>query len=55
MMIKPRAHLLARLFESHDSDGFETIAYSYGVSAQDRMLNRLIEAVDEFYDVRDSA
>lgn len=46
------AHLFARLFQSHDSDRFETIAYSYGVSAQDKMLNRVIDAVDEFYDVQ---
>ncbi|MEZ7951347.1 MAG: tetratricopeptide repeat protein [Halioglobus sp.] len=44
---------MARLFELHDPDAFETIVYSYGVSAEDSMRSRLIEAVDEFYDVRD--
>lgn len=44
---------VARLFESHDHDAFETIVYSYGVSTEDSMRGRLIEAVDEFYDVQD--
>ena len=49
----PTMYLLASLLESHDSDGFKTIAYSYGLGEQDGMMNRLVQAVDEFYDVRD--
>jgi predicted O-linked N-acetylglucosamine transferase (SPINDLY family) len=46
-------HLMARLFELHDSDQFEVVVYSYGIHAEDKMRNRLKDAVNEFHDVRD--
>jgi protein O-GlcNAc transferase len=46
-------YLMARLFELHDSDKFEIVAYSYGHGANDSMRSRLRDAVGEFHDVRD--
>ena len=43
--------LMARLFELHDASQFIVHAYSYGVSAEDGMRQRLKEAVDVFHDV----
>ncbi len=44
-------YLMARLFELHDSSQFIVHAYSYGAGSNDSMRNRLIDSVDEFYDV----
>jgi predicted O-linked N-acetylglucosamine transferase (SPINDLY family) len=51
----PVAFLMAGLFESHDRNKFETIAFSFGPdanSAADTMRPRLKAAFDQFIDVR---
>jgi protein O-GlcNAc transferase len=44
--------LMAELFERHDRDRFEVIAYSYGPDDQSPMRARLMSAFDRFVDVR---
>jgi predicted O-linked N-acetylglucosamine transferase (SPINDLY family) len=47
------AHLTAGLFEEHDRERFELLAFSFGAQAlQDPMRKRLSEAFKEFVDVR---
>lgn len=44
--------LMAELFELHDKDQFEIIAFSYGIDDQSPTRNRLMQAFDQFIDVR---
>lgn len=46
-------YLMAGLFEAHDREAYEILAYSYGPDKQDTMRQRLVGAVDAFHDVRD--
>lgn len=48
----PVAHLAAELFERHDRNKFEVIAFSFGPPVQDAMRARLEGAFDQFIDVR---
>jgi protein O-GlcNAc transferase len=45
------AQLMAELFERHDRDRFEVIAYSYGPDDQSPMRARLMTTFDRFVDV----
>lgn len=47
------AHLTAELFERHDRERFEIIAFSYGPARDDAMRRRLVAAFDRFIDVSD--
>jgi protein O-GlcNAc transferase len=47
------AYLMAGLFELHDHRRFETIALSFGPHKDDAMRRRLVQAFDQFIDVRD--
>ena len=47
------ANLMARLFEEHDRERFEWIAFSFGPDIQDAMRQRLVAGFDRFIDVRD--
>ncbi len=49
------AHLMAQLFEEHDKDSFEWIAFSFGPDAKDPMRNRIAVAFDQFIDVRNQS
>lgn len=42
------AHLVAELFEMHDKNSFELIAFSYGRDANDAMRQRISAAFDQF-------
>jgi protein O-GlcNAc transferase len=46
------AHLAIDLFETHDRDKFEIIAYSYGHDDGSAMRQRLVRAFDTFIDLR---
>jgi protein O-GlcNAc transferase len=46
------AQLMAELFERHDRDRFEVIAYSYGPDDRSPMRARLASAFDRFVDIR---
>jgi len=50
----PVAFLIAGLFELHDRDRFEVIAFSSGPNVQDDMRRRLMKSFDRFIDVRDT-
>ncbi len=43
--------LMAGLFEQHDRDRFEIIAYCFGPDHDDAMRRRLIASVDAFHDI----
>ena len=45
------AHLMAELFELHDKNQFELLAFSYGLRQEDAMRRRLRLAFDEFIDI----
>jgi predicted O-linked N-acetylglucosamine transferase (SPINDLY family) len=45
------AHLLAGVYEAHDSNQFELFAFSFGPAAQDPLYVRLRSSFDHFYDV----
>ncbi|MBF0185528.1 MAG: tetratricopeptide repeat protein [Magnetococcales bacterium] len=45
-------HLMAELFEIHDRQRVETIAYSYGQDDGQTMRRRIIAASDQFVDLR---
>lgn len=47
------AYLTAELFERHDRDRFEIIAFSFGPAREDEMRLRLRKAFDRFIDVRE--
>ena len=46
------AYLMAELFERHDKNNFELIAFSFGPDLKDKMRQRLSKAFDQFVDVR---
>jgi len=46
------AHLMAELFERHDKDRFECVAFSFGPDRLDAMRHRMMAAFDKFLDVR---
>jgi predicted O-linked N-acetylglucosamine transferase (SPINDLY family) len=46
------AYLMAELFELHDKNRFELVAFSFGPDTQDPMRQRLSTAFDRFIDVR---
>lgn len=46
------AYLMAELFERHDKNSFELIAFSFGPDKRDEMRQRLSKAFDQFIDVR---
>ncbi len=46
------AQLMAELFERHNRDRFEVVAYSYGPDDNSPMRARLISAFDRFVDIR---
>jgi protein O-GlcNAc transferase len=45
-------HLMAELFERHDRDRFELVAFSFGRDAPDDVTKRISDAFDQFLDVR---
>ena len=45
------AYLTAELFETHDRDRFEVIAFSFGPEGEDEMRRRMRAAFDRFHDV----
>lgn len=45
-------HLIAELFERHDKDRFELVAFSFGRNAPDDITKRVAAAFDKFLDVR---
>jgi predicted O-linked N-acetylglucosamine transferase (SPINDLY family) len=45
-------HLMAELFESHNKDKFELIAFSFGPDNQDESRQRAFLCFDQFVDVR---
>lgn len=49
------AYLTAELFELHDRDRFEVVAFSLGPDRDDEMRRRLSAAFDRFIDVRDKS
>lgn len=49
----PVSYLTAELFELHNRDRFELIAFSFGADTQDSLRKRLELAFDRFVDVKD--
>ncbi|MGQ0709286.1 MAG: O-linked N-acetylglucosamine transferase, SPINDLY family protein [Rhodoferax sp.] len=49
----PVGHLMAGVFEHHDKNRFETIALSLGIDDGSRLRARMLQAFDQFIDVRD--
>ena len=47
----PVAYLIAELFELHDRNAFEIVAFSMGPSTQDDMRLRLVKAFDQFIEI----
>ena len=47
------AHLMVQMFEHHDSNRFETFAFSFGPANHDPMQQRLRAAFDHFFDVKE--
>ena len=47
----PTTCLIAELFELHDREKFELIAFSFGPEYQDVMRERVVAAFDQFHDV----
>jgi predicted O-linked N-acetylglucosamine transferase (SPINDLY family) len=45
------SYLTAQLFETHDKEKFETIAFSFGPNKPDEMQARLAQSFDQFIDV----
>ena len=45
------AYLMAELFERHDKEKFELIAFSFGPETKDEMRTRISQAFDHFIDV----
>ena len=45
-------HLMAELFESHNKNKFELIAFSFGPDNQDEWRQRVLMCFDQFVDVR---
>ena len=46
------AYLMAQLFEEHNKQQFELIAFSFGPEVKDQMRTRVAAAFDQFIDVR---
>ena len=44
-------YLVAELFEQHDKEKFELIAFSFGLDKNDEMRNRVKKAFNRFIDV----
>ena len=51
----PVSYLTAELFESHNRDQFEIIAFSFGLNTQDPMRQRLEKGFDQFIDLREKS
>ena len=51
----PVSYLTAELFELHNRDQFEIIAFSFGIDTQDPMRKRLEKGFDRFIDVREKS
>lgn len=51
----PVSYLTAELFESHNRDQFEIIAFSFGLNTQDHMRQRLEKGFNQFIDVREKS
>jgi predicted O-linked N-acetylglucosamine transferase (SPINDLY family) len=49
----PTAHLMAELFECHNKNQFELVAFVYGRNTPDEMRKRLEQSFDQFIDVND--
>ncbi|MDZ4263955.1 MAG: tetratricopeptide repeat protein [Pseudomonadota bacterium] len=47
------AHLMVQMFERHAPARFETFAFSFGPPSDDPLRQRLIDAFDHFFDVKD--
>ena len=45
-------HLMAELFECHDKNNFELIAFSFGPDTQDQWRQRVFLCFDQFVNVR---
>jgi len=48
-------HLMAELFECHDKNKFELIAFSFGPDQQDEWRQKAISSFDQFIDVRSNS
>jgi protein O-GlcNAc transferase len=51
----PVSYLTAELFELHNRDQFEIIAFSFGLNTQDSMRHRLEKGFDKFIDVSEKS
>ena len=51
----PVSYLTAELFELHNRNQFEIIAFSFGLNTKDSMRKRLEKAFDQFIDVREKS
>ncbi len=51
--LHPLAFLITELIENHDRTQFEISAYSYGMDDQTDVRQRLVDAFDDFVDIRD--
>jgi len=51
----PVSYLTAELFETHNKNEFETIAFSFGSAEPDEMRSRLSKSFNQFIDVRDQS
>ena len=49
----PVSYLTAELFEIHNRDQFEIIAFSFGINTQDPLRRRLEKGFDQFIDVKE--
>ncbi|MFZ4480795.1 MAG: UDP-N-acetylglucosamine-peptide N-acetylglucosaminyltransferase [Rhodoferax sp.] len=49
------AYLMAELFELHDKERFDLVAFSFGPDKHDEMRMRISSAFDQFLDVRNQA
>lgn len=49
------AYLMAELFEQHDREKFELVAFSFGIDSNDEMRQRIRAAFDRFVDVRNQS
>jgi protein O-GlcNAc transferase len=50
--LHPLAFLISEMLELHDRTQFEIIAFSFGVNDQSSARNRLVNAFDQFHDIR---
>jgi len=48
----PVANLIVELFESHNKNKFELIAFSFGADDRSDIRNRIVKAFDQFIDVQ---